>query len=38
MLKIHYTYKGEKMTLSTLYKELLKKPGKESARTQGVTL
>ncbi|WP_165791998.1 IS4 family transposase, partial [Desulfocucumis palustris] len=26
--KIHYTYKGEKMTLGTLYKELLKKPGK----------
>jgi len=26
--KILYTYKGEKMTLDTLYKELLKKPGK----------
>ena len=28
MKKILYTYKGEKMTLDTLYKELLKKPGR----------
>jgi len=28
MKKVQYTYKGEKMTLNTLYKELHKKPGK----------
>jgi hypothetical protein len=28
MKKVLYTYKGEKMNLDTLYKELLKKPGK----------
>jgi len=28
MKKVLYTYKGEKMTLDTLYKELLKKPGR----------
>lgn len=28
MKKVLYTYRGEKMTLDTLYKELLKKPGK----------
>lgn len=28
MKKIKYTYKGEKINLDTLYKELLKKPGK----------
>jgi hypothetical protein len=28
MKKVLYIYRGEKMTLSTLYKELLEKPGK----------
>ena len=28
MKNILYTYKGEKMNLNTLYKELLKKPGR----------
>ncbi|BAF58570.1 hypothetical protein PTH_2669 [Pelotomaculum thermopropionicum SI] len=28
MKRVLYTYKGEKVTLDTLYKELLKKPGK----------
>lgn len=28
MPKTYYSYKGEKMNLQTLYRELLKKPGK----------
>lgn len=38
MKKILYTYKGEKMTLETLYKELLKKPGRAKFLANAIVL
>jgi len=38
MKRILYTYKGEKMNLDTLYKEILKKPGKAKILANAVVL
>ena len=36
--KVHYIYKGEKMTLETLYKILLKKPGRAKFLANAIVL
>jgi hypothetical protein len=38
MKKVLYTYKGEMMNLDTLYKELLKKPGKAKVLANAIVL
>jgi len=36
MKKVHYIYKGEKLTLDAIYRELLKKPGKARALKKSI--